>query len=109
MGLAAGSTAAVAFEPAGPTSPLLAPPNPGQLVLVLVHEREARRPMGHMFVEVEVAGSKTHHRAQRFSSGAREHFTGLQGGVYPGCECTCARSIPTLAQPWEISTFRGRT
>ena len=61
MGLAAGSTAAVAFEPAGPGSPLPAPPNPGQLVQVLMHDREARKSMGHMFVGVEVAGSKTHH------------------------------------------------
>ena len=61
MGMAAGSTAAVAFEPAGPSSPRPAPPNPGQLVQVLMHEREARRSMGHMFVGVEVAGSMTHH------------------------------------------------
>ena len=61
MGLTAGSTAAVAFEPAGPGSPLPAPPNSGELVQVLMHEREARKSMGHMFVGVEVAGSKTHH------------------------------------------------
>ena len=61
MGLAAGSTAAVAFEPAGPGSPLPTPPNPGQLVQVLKYEREARKSMGHMFVGVEVARSKTHH------------------------------------------------
>ena len=57
MRMAAGSTAA----PAAPSSPRPAPPNPGQLVQVLMHEREARRSMGHMFVGVEVAGSMTHH------------------------------------------------
>ena len=45
MGLAAGSTAAVAFEPAGPGSPLPAPPNPGQLVQVLMPWGQFRRSL----------------------------------------------------------------
>ena len=114
MEMVAGSTGAVAFEPAGPSSPRPAPPNPGQLVKVLLHERETGMSMGHMFVGVEVVRSVSKElgwgrSAQRFTSKAREDFTGVQGGTYPGCEYTCAQSIPTLAQPREISTFKGRT
>ena len=57
----AGSTAAVAFGPAVPSSLRPAPPNPGQLVKALLHERETGMSMDHMFVGVEVLRSMTHH------------------------------------------------
>ena len=56
MEMVAGSTAVVAFEPAGPSSPRPAPPNPGQLVKVLLQD-----VYGSMFVGVEVVRSMTHH------------------------------------------------
>ena len=80
---------------------------PGSLWATCLWEwkSQGRRPtMGSVSKEPGWAWS-----AWRFSSGAKEHFTGLQGGAHPGCECTCARWIRTLAQPMEISTFRGKT
>ena len=113
MGLAAGSTAAVAFEPrttesravgAGADARARGQEVNGSHVCGSGSCRVEDPPLGSVSKEPGWARS-----AQRFSSGAREHFTGLQGGVYPGCEYTCARSILTLAQPREISTFKGRT
>ena len=51
----------MAFEPAGPSSLRPAPPNPGQLVRALLHERETGMSMDHMFVGVEALRSMTQH------------------------------------------------
>ena len=70
--------------------------------------------MGHIFVGVEVAGSKTHHgvsfegslagarSAQRFSSGAREHFTASRA------ECTLGASAPLHGRSRHLRS-RGRS
>ena len=121
MEMTAGSTAAVAFEPAGPSSPRPTPPNPGQLVQVLMHEREDRDVYGS-----HVCGSGSREvndppwgqfRRSLVGGGApRDSAAGRENtSLASRAECTLgastpgARSIPTLAQPKEISTFKGRT